>query len=571
MKNCAKIIAAVMVLFIGAGYAAAYSPSNFKDLFIDPKLMWYCSQNSASGISGACAAGWYYYTENVSGFRDQNNPNDPKILCQKDTACIPEPTYMMIGSTYHSTNTSDGKVPSLFRVYIPPGITGINMTLYVSPVRVAVVARMGQPPVNPSRPDYGNIQTVGLNMNDLMNGGDFWTRNGDGNIQIFYGGGVVNQTVLQAKGFSERWLYFQVVDYDGAWLEKLTFNMSIGDMAAYKAWYNSANWDCYNNPGTAMCSGIVTPTTYTVNFTAGAGGTVSSTSPQTITQGGSTSSVTATPNSGYTFLNWKDQTGKIISTSATLPTQTITSAMTYTANFQQLKYTVSFTAGVGGSISDSTSQVVTHGGSTSSVTATQNNGYEFVNWTGTGGFTSIANPLTVTNVTSAMDIMANFKPTDQLKIHVDVLDRQFKLQKITVGEVKGYSSMLLVPDLTFFNLPSGTYDLYAVAEIKDNDGKKHYYVFTQDASQQIIFYEWMDEDEVGIYETRDLQKGDHTIIFTAFESLKKYVATTLLSPQTYASYDPTFWVAIAPKGSSNLNTLINNGRGAGISFSPDIK
>ena len=411
-----------MVLFIGMGYAEAYSPSDFTDVFTNPKLMWYCSQSSSvngvAGVSGVCAGGLYYYNETVTGFRDQNNPNDSKRLCQNDTACNPVPTYMMIGGTYNSNNPSDGKVPPLFRVYIPPGITGISMSLYVSPVRVAVVARMGQPPANPSKPisEYGNIQSVGLNLDDLMNGGELWTRNADGNIQIFYGGGGINQTVLQSKGFSDRWLYLQVVKYDATWLETLTFNMTIGDMTAYKNWYNSVNWDCYDNPGnTAKCSGIPTPTLYTVNFTAGTGGTVSSAS-QTVTQGGSTSSVTATPSANYTFVSWKDQSGNIISTNATLPAQNVTAPMTYTANFQfqpqSTEYSVKFLTSTGGTISGNISQtILTQGASCTEVKATPNSNYQFSSWTtGSGQFYSSSNPLTISNVTSDMAVVANFQP-----------------------------------------------------------------------------------------------------------------------------------------------------------------
>jgi len=338
MKNCAKIIAAVMVLLIGAGYAEAYSPSDFRDVFDNPKLMAYCSQsaniNGVAGQSGVCTGGLYYYTETVSGFRDQNNPNDPKRLCQKDMPCSPDPTYMIVSGTFNSYNTSDGRVPSLFRVYIPPGTTGINMSLYVSPVRVAAVVRMGQPPANPNKPvsEYYNIPTTGLLINDVMNGGELWTRNGDGNIQIFYGGGSVDQNILQSKGFSDRWLYMQIVNYDGAWLQKLTFNMTIGDMAAYRNWYNSVNWACYDAPDTAACSSVPS---YTVTFqAAGTGGTINGSTYQTVSQYGNTSPVTATPNANYKFVNWTGPNG-FTSTSNSLTVSNVMASATYTANFQQ--------------------------------------------------------------------------------------------------------------------------------------------------------------------------------------------------------------------------------------------
>ena len=74
---------------------------------------------------------------------------------------------------------------------------------------------------------------------------------------------------------------------------------------------------------------------YTVTFQAGTGGTISpAAAAQTVASGGSTTAVTATANSGYTFSKWTNQSGSVVSTSATLPAQIITSAMTYTANFQ---------------------------------------------------------------------------------------------------------------------------------------------------------------------------------------------------------------------------------------------
>ena len=70
---------------------------------------------------------------------------------------------------------------------------------------------------------------------------------------------------------------------------------------------------------------------------------------------------------------------------------------------------VNFIAGPNGAISGTVSQSVPDFGSTTPVTAVPNAGYHFVNWTGTGGFvTTTANPLIVSNVTTTMDITANF-------------------------------------------------------------------------------------------------------------------------------------------------------------------
>ena len=89
----------------------------------------------------------------------------------------------------------------------------------------------------------------------------------------------------------------------------------------------------------------------------------------------------------------------------------MTGPMTITANFALLgDFTVSFVAGANGSITGTLVQNVTEFGSTTPVEAIPATGYDFTNWTGTGGFTSTdVNPLTV-NVTSDMTITASFDP-----------------------------------------------------------------------------------------------------------------------------------------------------------------
>lgn len=69
-------------------------------------------------------------------------------------------------------------------------------------------------------------------------------------------------------------------------------------------------------------------------------------------------------------------------------------------------YTVVFAAGANGSISGNASQAVAPGSSTSAVTAVPAAGYRFSGWTGSAS--SSANPLTVTDVTSSMNLTANF-------------------------------------------------------------------------------------------------------------------------------------------------------------------
>lgn len=73
-----------------------------------------------------------------------------------------------------------------------------------------------------------------------------------------------------------------------------------------------------------------TSNTYTLTYLASAGGTISGSATQTVTDGGDGSTVTAVSNSGYQFVNWSDG-----STSRIRTDMNITSDHTYTANFSR--------------------------------------------------------------------------------------------------------------------------------------------------------------------------------------------------------------------------------------------
>ncbi|MEN8228219.1 MAG: T9SS type A sorting domain-containing protein [Bacteroidota bacterium] len=82
----------------------------------------------------------------------------------------------------------------------------------------------------------------------------------------------------------------------------------------------------------------------------------------------------------------------------------------------------------GASITGATSQVVDSLGNCSTVTVNVPPGYIFENWTGTGGFsTTTANPVTVTSVTSAMTITANFKAEGNTDISYDTEKSGFSI------------------------------------------------------------------------------------------------------------------------------------------------
>ena len=112
------------------------------------------------------------------------------------------------------------------------------------------------------------------------------------------------------------------------------------------------------------------PSAYTLTVSAGNGGTVS-------TSGGTFASGTlvtiqATPNEGYLFQSWSNGiTNNPVSI-------TISSNISITANFELIpSYTLSVSSGEGGSVSGSGEY---QEGTEVTLTATADDGYEFVSW-----------------------------------------------------------------------------------------------------------------------------------------------------------------------------------------------
>ena len=139
--------------------------------------------------------------------------------------------------------------------------------------------------------------------------------------------------------------------------------------------------------------------TFTLTYTAGAGGTIEGSSPQTVNYGADGSLVTAVPNVGYHFVDWSD--GVLTAARTDLD---VTANLSVTANFAIDTFTLTYTAGAGGTIEGSSPQTVNYGADGSLVTAVPNVGYNFVDWSD-GVLTAARTDLDVTaNVTAT----ANF-------------------------------------------------------------------------------------------------------------------------------------------------------------------
>ena len=134
--------------------------------------------------------------------------------------------------------------------------------------------------------------------------------------------------------------------------------------------------------------------------------------------GGTTCTLTATANEGYTFVNWT-KNGSQVSTSPSY-TFTVTADASYVANFEAVGVEYAITAEAnpaeGGTVTGGGTYL---GGTTCTLTATANTGYTFINWTENGEEVSTENPYSFT-VTGDRALVANFTlsglpvPTDGL-------------------------------------------------------------------------------------------------------------------------------------------------------------
>jgi hypothetical protein len=121
---------------------------------------------------------------------------------------------------------------------------------------------------------------------------------------------------------------------------------------------------------------------------------------------GSSVTVTASPNAGYSFVNWT-QNGVAVSTSASY-TFTLTANRTLVANFAQTSGTFTITVSAAPAKGGSVSGGGTFSSGTShTVTATPTGRFHFVNWTENGSVVSSSASYTFT-LSANRNLVGNF-------------------------------------------------------------------------------------------------------------------------------------------------------------------
>ena len=149
---------------------------------------------------------------------------------------------------------------------------------------------------------------------------------------------------------------------------------------------------------------VIETVPYTITATAGTGGSITPSS-RTVNYG-NTTTFTVTPNTGYTTASVGGTCGGSLS-GTTYTTNAIYSNCTVTATFTPITYTVTPSAGTGGSISPSTPVGVNYG-NTTTFTVTPSTGYTTASVGGTCGGSLSGTTYTTNAITANCTVSATF-------------------------------------------------------------------------------------------------------------------------------------------------------------------
>ena len=120
---------------------------------------------------------------------------------------------------------------------------------------------------------------------------------------------------------------------------------------------------------------IVSPKLFTVDYVTTEGGIISGVNKQTVEYGKDSEIVIAVPDTGYKFVEWSD--GYKLERRYE---KNVTSNITVTAIFEQIKCNVLYSTDGNGIIEGKAEQLIDFGGSSDIVSPVPNEGYRFVKW-----------------------------------------------------------------------------------------------------------------------------------------------------------------------------------------------
>lgn len=167
-----------------------------------------------------------------------------------------------------------------------------------------------------------------------------------------------------------------------------TFDKWTGDTANLANVNDSSTTITMPSSSVTVTATYKTPETCTVNFVAGANGSITGTAAQTVAYGGNCAAVTAVSDQDYYFDGW---TGDYTGDDNPLTITNVTADMTITANFAETQSTSQLTIEVspaeGGSTNPPAGTSTVNSGEPVQISATASDGYHFLGWTATSNAT----------------------------------------------------------------------------------------------------------------------------------------------------------------------------------------
>ena len=238
-----------------------------------PLTVTYCSSTpNATNKPGEypCDINSYKHTITYKGYKQQFNPDDPKLRCKKDTSCpVDDSPLIYAGLNLMSPSYSKGVTGDLFKYYLPKGTVYIDIVLYGPPTngQAATIARIGSPPTgqfptsfsqfaNPSAyptvfpaAQYPDVRAFwsGKNIKQLTENEWFAINEGGLIRNVAYNPPIDTKNPLQTGN----WLYVRYKRYDASQIPIHTYAWG-ADKAAYKEWYtmmeNTGSWMANGDP-----------------------------------------------------------------------------------------------------------------------------------------------------------------------------------------------------------------------------------------------------------------------------------------------------------------------------------
>ncbi|MEX2334021.1 MAG: hypothetical protein WD600_07170, partial [Pseudohongiella sp.] len=151
----------------------------------------------------------------------------------------------------------------------------------------------------------------------------------------------------------------------------------------------------------------------TLTYSAGANGSLTGSTTQSVNFGDDGAAVTAVPDSGYSFDEWSDGSSDNPRTDID-----VRKDISVTAAFVINQFSLEYSADVGGSITGSTAQTIDFGDDGSEVTAVANGGYFFTQWS--DGSTD--NPRTDSDIVQDLSVTAQFAAIPRPEITGDLIN-----------------------------------------------------------------------------------------------------------------------------------------------------